>query len=142
LAQRHLDPFLSLRRIPVPRREQQCSRRFALHDRRLAMPRRSASEREQENAFANLLDEKDRMLGAIGHDLRTPLASLRIRVETVEPVVERERIIETLDEMTKMIETIFWILRVWDDRASRLCSSICRRSQIPLSRRSANSATM
>ncbi len=57
------------------------------------------------NAMASrvtdLLHEKDRMLGAIGHDLRTPLASLRIRVETVEPVAERERIIETLDEMTK-----------------------------------------
>ena len=29
-----------------------------------------------------MLDEKDRMLGAIGHDMRTPLASLRIRVES------------------------------------------------------------
>ena len=36
-----------------------------------------------------MLDEKDRMLGAIGHDLRTPLASLRIRVESVEPAEER-----------------------------------------------------
>src|SRR3546814_3205079 len=29
-----------------------------------------------------MLDEKDRMLGAIGHDLRTPLASLRVRTES------------------------------------------------------------
>ena len=28
-----------------------------------------------------MLDEKDRMLGAIGHDLRTPLAALRVRIE-------------------------------------------------------------
>ncbi|MDB5697235.1 MAG: hypothetical protein JWN69_39, partial [Alphaproteobacteria bacterium] len=37
-----------------------------------------------------LLDEKDRMLGAIGHDLRTPLASIRIRAEAMEPEEERE----------------------------------------------------
>jgi len=68
------------------------------------------------NAMASrvtdLLHEKDRMLGAIGHDLRTPLASLRIRVETIEPVVERERIIETLDEMTKMIDDILDLARL------------------------------
>jgi signal transduction histidine kinase len=32
----------------------------------------------------DMLDEKDRMLGAIGHDLRTPLAALRVRIESVE----------------------------------------------------------
>ena len=37
-----------------------------------------------------MLDEKDRMLGAIGHDMRTPLASLRIRAESMEPEAERE----------------------------------------------------
>ncbi|MFX5705627.1 two-component sensor histidine kinase, partial [Acinetobacter baumannii] len=31
-----------------------------------------------------MLEEKDRMLGAIGHDLRTPLAALRVRIESVE----------------------------------------------------------
>ena len=36
-----------------------------------------------------MLDEKDRMLGAIGHDMRTPLASLRIRAESMEPEAER-----------------------------------------------------
>ena len=34
--------------------------------------------------IVSLLDEKDTMLGAIGHDLRTPLASLRIRAESVQ----------------------------------------------------------
>ena len=35
------------------------------------------------SAGGKLLEEKDRTLGAIGHDLRTPLASLRIRAESV-----------------------------------------------------------
>ncbi len=58
-----------------------------------------------------LLDEKDRMLGAIGHDLRTPLASLRIRAENVEPESERERIIATIEEMSAMLEDILALAR-------------------------------
>ena len=53
-----------------------------------------------------LLEEKDRTLGAIGHDLRTPLASLRIRAESVEPEDDRERMIATIEEMTSTLEDI------------------------------------
>lgn len=59
-----------------------------------------------------LLQEKDRMLSAIGHDLRTPLASLRIRAETIEPENEREKIIETLNEMTQMVDEILALARL------------------------------
>jgi signal transduction histidine kinase len=53
-----------------------------------------------------LLDEKDRMLGAIGHDLRTPLASLRLRAEGMEDDVERDKMVATIAEMTTMLEDI------------------------------------
>jgi signal transduction histidine kinase len=55
---------------------------------------------------SRLLEEKDRTLGAIGHDLRTPLASLRIRAETVEPEHDREPLIRTIEEMTVTLEDI------------------------------------
>jgi signal transduction histidine kinase len=58
-----------------------------------------------------LLDEKDRMLGAIGHDLRTPLASLRIRVESMEPEAEREAAVAKITEMTAMLEDILVLAR-------------------------------
>jgi signal transduction histidine kinase len=58
-----------------------------------------------------LLDEKDRMLGAIGHDLRTPLASLRIRVETMEPESEREAAIAKIGEINAMLEDILVLAR-------------------------------
>jgi signal transduction histidine kinase len=58
-----------------------------------------------------LLDEKDRMLGAIGHDLRTPLASLRIRAENMGPEEERERLVATLGEMHATLEDILVLAR-------------------------------
>jgi signal transduction histidine kinase len=58
-----------------------------------------------------LLDEKDRMLGAIGHDLRTPLASLRIRAESMEPPEERERMIATIEEMTGLLDDTLALAR-------------------------------
>ena len=58
-----------------------------------------------------MLDEKDRMLGAIGHDLRTPLASLRIRAESVEPEDERLKMIATIEEMTAMLDDTLALAR-------------------------------
>ncbi|HYW15212.1 MAG TPA: ATP-binding protein [Allosphingosinicella sp.] len=58
-----------------------------------------------------LLDEKDRMLGAIGHDLRTPLASLRIRAENMGPEEERERLVATVEEMASTLEDILTLAR-------------------------------
>ena len=43
----------------------------------------------------SLLDEKNVMLGAIGHDLKTPLAALRVRIESVEDDNERARMAAT-----------------------------------------------
>ena len=60
----------------------------------------------------DLLREKDQMLGALGHDLRTPLASLRIRAETIEPAMERQKIIETLENMTQMVDEILDLARL------------------------------
>jgi signal transduction histidine kinase len=58
-----------------------------------------------------LLDDKDRMLGALGHDLRTPLASLRIRVESMEPPEEREAAVAKIGEMADMLEEILLLAR-------------------------------
>jgi signal transduction histidine kinase len=53
-----------------------------------------------------VLDEKDGMLGAIGHDLRTPLASLRIRLESMDPPEEREAAVRKVEEMAGTLEDI------------------------------------
>jgi signal transduction histidine kinase len=60
---------------------------------------------------SQLLREKDVMLGALGHDLRTPLASLRIRLETMEPEAEREKAIRTIEETTVLLDDILDLSR-------------------------------
>ncbi|URW76520.1 HAMP domain-containing histidine kinase [Sphingomonas donggukensis] len=59
-----------------------------------------------------MLDEKDRMLGAIGHDLRTPLAALRVRIESVEDDTDRTRMADIIDEMTHTLEDILSLARL------------------------------
>lgn len=50
--------------------------------------------------------EADRMrtLGAVGHDLRTPITSLRLRAEMVEDDDLRQAMVRTLDEMAVMAQ--------------------------------------
>lgn len=59
-----------------------------------------------------MLAEKDHMLGALGHDLRTPLAALRIRAENVEDEAERARMVETIEDMNAMLEDILSLARL------------------------------
>ncbi|QJQ33245.1 HAMP domain-containing protein [Sphingomonas lacunae] len=58
-----------------------------------------------------MLSEKDHMLGAIGHDLRTPLASLRVRVEQVEDEALRDRMAATITDMAAMLDDILSLAR-------------------------------
>lgn len=62
--------------------------------------------------IAGLLDEKDRMLGAIGHDLRTPLVSLRVRAEGMEDEAERDRMAATIEEMNRTLDDILSLARL------------------------------
>lgn len=65
-----------------------------------------------EGRIAALLDEKDVMLGAIGHDLKTPLAALRVRIESVEDEAERLRMAATIEDITKSLDDILSLARV------------------------------
>jgi signal transduction histidine kinase len=59
-----------------------------------------------------LLDEKDVMLGAIGHDLKTPLATLRVRIEAVADDAERARMAATIEDINRSLDDILSLARV------------------------------
>lgn len=59
-----------------------------------------------------MLEEKDRMLGAIGHDLRTPLASLRVRIESVDDDTDRAKMADTIAEMERTLDDILSLARL------------------------------
>ncbi len=65
-----------------------------------------------ERRVGALLDEKDVMLGAIGHDLKTPLAALRVRIEAVEDDVERGRMAAGIEDINRSLDDILSLARV------------------------------
>lgn len=65
-----------------------------------------------EARIAALLDEKNVMLGAIGHDLKTPLAALRVRIESVEDEDQRTRMAATIDDIARSLDDILSLARV------------------------------
>lgn len=71
-----------------------------------------AAFNEMNGRVGAMLDEKDVMLGAIGHDLRTPLAALRVRVESVDDDNERERMIAGIDDMDRTLDDILSLARL------------------------------
>lgn len=67
---------------------------------------------DMEARIAALIDEKDIMLGAIGHDLKTPLAALRVRIESVEDPAQREKMAGTISEIRESLDDILALARV------------------------------
>ncbi|GMM92015.1 ATP-binding protein [Qipengyuania sp. MTN3-11] len=71
-----------------------------------------AAHNAMEARIGAMLDEKDVMLGAIGHDLKTPLAALRVRIEGVEDDEQRARMAATIDELARTLDEILELARV------------------------------
>ncbi|MEL7198057.1 MAG: ATP-binding protein [Pseudomonadota bacterium] len=71
-----------------------------------------AAHNTMEARIAALLDEKDVMLGAIGHDLKTPLAALRVRIESVSDETQRLRMAESIEDITATLDDILSLARV------------------------------
>ncbi len=65
-----------------------------------------------EARISALLGEKDVMLGAIGHDLKTPLAALRVRIESVEDDIERDKMAATIEDIVRTLDDILSLARV------------------------------
>ncbi|MET0180244.1 MAG: two-component sensor histidine kinase, partial [Novosphingobium sp.] len=71
-----------------------------------------AAHNAMEARIVALLDEKDVMLGAIGHDLKTPLAALRVRIESVDDDAERGRMAAVIEDINQSLDDILTLARV------------------------------
>ncbi|MEE4451792.1 sensor histidine kinase [Novosphingobium resinovorum] len=76
------------------------------------MQRLIVAHNAMEARIVAMLDEKDVMLGAIGHDLKTPLAALRVRIESVEDDTERGRMAATIEDIVHTLDDILSLARV------------------------------
>lgn len=76
------------------------------------MRRLITAHNAMEGRIAALIDEKDVMLGAIGHDLKTPLAALRVRIESVEDDGERQKMASSIEDITNSLDDILSLARV------------------------------
>jgi signal transduction histidine kinase len=66
---------------------------------------RSATQafNDMQERLRRLIENRTQMLGAISHDLRTQLTLLRLRAETVDQADDRDRMLNTIDEMEDML---------------------------------------
>ncbi len=104
---------LSVRRITKPLRElAQASDRLGRGEGVPDLPERGPEEIVRANRAFNAMQarvsrfvaDRTRMVAAISHDLRTPLTSLRLRAEFIDDDETRDRMVDTIDEMTRMAE--------------------------------------
>jgi signal transduction histidine kinase len=61
--------------------------------------------------IAQLLDRQRGMLWALGHDLRTPVTALKIRLELVDDPETRSRLSASTDEIERVVEDALFLAR-------------------------------
>ncbi|MEQ8665374.1 MAG: ATP-binding protein [Rhodospirillales bacterium] len=66
---------------------------------------------EMSARLKRFIDDRTHMLAATGHDLRTPLTSLRLRAELVDDEDLKAKMLATIDEMTRMVEAMLAFAR-------------------------------
>ncbi|WP_082926400.1 ATP-binding protein [Cupriavidus sp. D384] len=59
---------------------------------------------DMQQSLVRFVNGRTQMIASIGHDLRTPLTSLRIRAELIDDAELRDAMVQTIDEMGVMVE--------------------------------------
>ena len=72
--------------------------------------------------LGRFIADRTRMLAAIGHDLRTPITSLKLRAELLDDEETRGKMLATLDDMQRMTEATLAFAR--DDAAAEPVRSV------------------
>ncbi len=64
-----------------------------------------------QNRLSRFVADRTRLLAALGHDLRSPLTAMRVRVELVDEDETRESLIASIEEMQSMVEATLTFAR-------------------------------
>ncbi len=59
---------------------------------------------DMQDRIRRFVDDRTRLLAALGHDLRSPLTAMRVRAEMVEDDENRQRLVASIEEMQQMVE--------------------------------------
>ncbi len=70
---------------------------------------------EMQERLQRFLTDRTRMLGAISHDLRTPLTRLRLRIETDRPAEEKAKMLADIETMEAMLSSTLSFIRGVDE---------------------------
>jgi signal transduction histidine kinase len=92
---------------------------FSLDGAAAALPERGPEEirfvaralNRMRERITGLIDDRTKMLAAISHDLRTPITRMRLRSEFIEDETHRSRMLDDLDQMRAMLESVLSFLR-------------------------------
>jgi signal transduction histidine kinase len=60
---------------------------------------------QMRDRLTRYVTDRTRLLGALGHDLRSPLTGLRVRAELVEDDETRDHLVTTIEEMQEMVDS-------------------------------------
>jgi signal transduction histidine kinase len=84
---------------------------LALGDGPAEVGRAARAFNQMQSRLRSFVDDRTAMVGAISHDLRTPLTRLRFRIEDVEDEGSREGMIAEVEEMEAMIASVLDFIR-------------------------------
>ena len=70
---------------------------------------------QMNSRLQRFVSDRTRMLAALSHDLRTPITTMRLRVELMPDSADRDQLLTTLDEMQQMSEATLAFMRQASD---------------------------
>ena len=114
-----LTVLLAIRRILQPVNELSRAAQAFGRGETIRIPERGPEDiREVARAFNQMQlqvgraqEDRERLLAALAHDLRTPITSMRLRVEMLPEGEDRERLLDSLKEMQHLAEATLDFIR-------------------------------